>query len=95
MGAECSVPCSAQNSFDKLRDEELRKAAEARAKEPGDRKWYERKKGAMTGRCSYLRMRARTHARTPIPSCVSRARGRADHKRSTGRHPPHAGEYKG
>ena len=63
MGAECSVPCSAQNSFDKLRDEELRKAAEARAKEPGDRKWYERKKGAMTGRCSYLRMRARRFPR--------------------------------
>ena len=79
MGAECSVPCSAQNSFDKIREMELqqaREAADARANEPGGRKWYERK-GAVTGRCNYHRMRARRLPRAVLGSHSARPVARA------------------
>ena len=86
MGAECSVPCSAQNSFDKMREMELqqaREAEEARANEPGGRKWYERK-GAMTGRCIYQRMRARRLPRAMLSSRCARPVARARERLTSG-----------
>ncbi len=41
MGAECSVPCSANNTFDKLQQAEVQQAREAAARD--GRQWFERK----------------------------------------------------